>query len=77
MNNAYDLLAVIDEAVRADGIHGAQLDTDGRVYGAGWYGVPPSDIARDITERRFAHGSGTWGDILVEEVAEAHARPVI
>jgi hypothetical protein len=31
------------------------------------------ESARDMCERRFAAGIGTWKDILAEEVAEAHA----
>lgn len=34
--------------------------------------IPPASQAKVVTDARFAAGGGTWADILVEEVAEAH-----
>jgi hypothetical protein len=35
------------------------------------YEIPTAGHAKSITDRKFIRGQGTWGHILVEEIAEA------
>lgn len=45
------------------------------IHRAHYYGVPPEALAKRATEMRFANRVGTYGDIFIEEVAEAIGAP--
>lgn len=71
------LIDITEERERQDAKFGPQRHQDSAIQDAGlaayWYGIPTEHVAKANTDRRFAFGSGTWADILVEEVAEVVA----
>lgn len=43
----------------------------GAIDAGAFYDIPNVEAAKATCDRRFAHGLGTWTDILLEEVCEA------
>lgn len=81
---------LIAEIARAEAKFGAQHDVPdvdqvlvNRIGGcspvrmAEEYGIPSAPRAKQHTDIAFSRGQGTWGHILVEEVAEAIEAAVV
>ena len=73
---------VVVECARQIVLHGVQNppDFDPQCHLApefvpAYYGLPTEDDAKARCQGSFASGHGSWGDILVEEVAEAFSAP--
>lgn len=61
---------ILDERARQDAKWGEQNHPDGTGFAGS---ARDADVARLECKRQFAEGTGTWLDILNEEVAEAYA----
>lgn len=62
-------IEVVREMQEAVSKHGAQLDLP--MFHPFGHDMPTGALAKIVCQRRSGHGEVTWGDIFLEEAAEA------
>lgn len=68
----WDILdEIAAERHRQDKKWGEQNHPSKRYESNSAYFMPDEELAKSVTDERFKNGSGSWADILVEEVSEA------